>query len=98
MGNWITERLPFYHKEAVKIPVKSCPQQTVKPDKMKSWFSFSRNSDKKLVEEKPEKSAKNSEVTLMRQMCGEFREVIKGQNAAEREERQKELVKVRGAR
>ena len=98
MGNWITERLPFYHKEEVKIPVKSCTQQTVKPDKMKSWFSFSRNSDKKLVEEKPEKSAKNSEVTLMRQMCGEFREVIKGQNAAEREERQKELVKVRGAR
>ena len=88
---WITERLPFYHKESVKIPVKA--------DKMKSWFSFSRSSDKQQTEEKPaEKSNKNTEVTLMRQMCGEFREVIKGQNAAEREERQKELVKVRGAR
>ena len=34
----------------------------------------------------------------MRRMCGEFREVARGQNQEQREERQKELAKVRGAR
>lgn len=34
----------------------------------------------------------------MRKMCGEFREVIKLKNMDEREERQKELEKIRGAR
>ena len=63
---------------------------------MKSWFSFSK-SIKDDEEESLNKSSK-TEVDFMRKMCGEFREVIKGQNKEEREERQIELAKVRGAR
>merc|ERR1711892_523135 len=44
------------------------------------------------------KKKKDGEIQRVRQMCGEFREVVKGNNKEEREEKQKEMEIVRSAR
>ena len=72
-------------------------KETNQSQSMKGWFSFSKSTKNNDEGENIKKTSKN-EVDLMRKMCGEFREVIKGQNKEEREERQKELAKVREAR
>ena len=83
---------------------KSTPEKKYQPQlesnsKSKSWFSFSRNDNSHVHEEESRgKKIDKTNVGLMRKMCGEFREVVRGQNKEEREERQKELAKVRGAR
>ena len=82
---------------------KSTPEKKYQPqlesnNKSKSWFSFSKNDNSSPEEESRGKKTDKTNVGLMRKMCGEFREVVRGQNKEEREERQKELAKVRGAR
>ena len=66
--------------------------------KMESWFSLGKSdrSDQQFSVDLERKSTNH--VNLMRKMCGEFREVVKLKNMDEREERQKELEKIRGAR
>merc|ERR1711892_918975 len=44
------------------------------------------------------KKKKDGEIQRVRKMCGEFREVVKGNNKEEREEKQKEMEIVRSAR
>jgi len=44
------------------------------------------------------KKKTEGEIQRVRRMCGEFREVVKGNNKEEREEKQKEMEKVRSAR
>ena len=64
---------------------------------MESWFSLGKSdrSDQQFSVDLERKSTNH--VNLMRKMC-EFREVVKLKNMDEREERQKELEKIRGAR
>ena len=68
---------------------------------MFNWFSFSKkptNSDATNNSEMKSKGENKNEVQLIHKMGSEFRELLKGHNKEEREERQKELAKVRGAR
>ena len=81
-------------------PITTDKNNENKNTKMFSWFSFSKqsaNSDSSDSEKKTKEDSKH-EVQLIRKMGGEFRELLKGHNKEEREERQKELAKVRGAR
>ena len=66
--------------------------------KLKTWFSLGTagNSDQQFSVDLERKST--NQVNLMRKMCGEFRDFAKLKNKDEREERQKELEKIRGAR
>ena len=77
-------------------------QKETNETKMRSWFFSSKSSPSsnsiEKVDKTDKKGHKTSEVDLMRRMCGEFREVARAQNKEEREERQRELAKVRGAR
>merc|ERR1712227_698048 len=81
-------------------PITTDKNNENKNTKMFSWFSFSKqsaNSESSDSEKKTKEDSKN-EVQLIGKMGGEFRELLKGHNKEEREERQKELAKVRGAR
>ena len=77
-------------------------QKETNDTKMRSWFFSTKttpvadNSEK--VDRAEKKGHKTTELDLMRRMCGEFREVARAQNKEQREERQQELAKVRGAR
>ena len=66
--------------------------------KQKSWFSLGKteSSDQQFSVNFERKST--NQVNLMRKMCGEFRDFAKLKNKDEREERQKELEQIRGAR
>ena len=59
-------------------------------DKPRSWFSRTKS-------EAAQQAPKN-QISLIRKMCGEFREVSHLKNKEEREETSKELEKIRGAR
>ena len=95
----ISNKVPFIsktNKPATENYNKKTSQQATS---MRSWFSFSRQPEGSRTEEGTnKKNNKNKEVDVMKKMCGEFRDVMKLQNKEEREERQKELAKVRGAR
>ena len=66
--------------------------------KLKTWFSLGKteSSDQQFSVNFERKST--NQVNLMRKMCGEFRDFAKLKNKDEREERQKELEQIRGAR
>ena len=66
--------------------------------KLKSWFSLGKteSSDQQSSVDFERKST--NQLNLMRKMCGEFRDFAKLKNKDEREERQKELEQIRGAR
>ena len=70
-----------------------------KPGKLKSLFSLGK-SETSEQQQSPRGFERNpsNELNLMRKMCGELREVAKLKNKDEREERQKELEQIRGAR
>ena len=78
-------------------------QKETNGTKMRSWFFSSKSTSitdnsEKALDRAEKKGHKTTEVDLMRRMCGEFREVARAQNKEQREERQQELAKVRGAR
>ena len=82
-------------------PITTDKNNENKNTKMFNWFSFSKtptNSDATSNSEMKTKGENKNEVQLIQKMGSEFRELLKGHNKEEREERQKELAKVRGAR
>ena len=82
-------------------PITTDKNNENKNTKMFNWFSFSKtptNSEDTSNSEKKTKGENKNEVQLIQKMGSEFRELLKGHNKEEREERQKELAKVRGAR
>ena len=99
----ISNKVPFISKTNKPSTEYSNKNKNTSPQQqatsMRSWFSFSRQPEElKPDEESSRNNNKNKEVVLMKKMCGEFRDVMKVQNKEEREERQRELAKVRGAR
>jgi len=85
-----------FSKEANSNPVES------KANVPESRDSFMRpinlNIDREAQPREVSKKKTEKELQLMRKMCGEFREVVKLDNKEDREEKQKEMDKVRSAR
>eukprot|EP00092_Neocalanus_flemingeri_P056671 GFUD01067206.1.p1 GENE.GFUD01067206.1~~GFUD01067206.1.p1 ORF type:complete len:413 (+),score=135.39 GFUD01067206.1:95-1333(+) len=83
-------------KEEVSKQVKS------KSNVAESRDSFMRpinlNIDRDAQPREVSKKKKENELQLVRKMCGEFREVVKLDNKDDREEKRKEMDKVRSAR
>ena len=66
--------------------------------KLKTWFSLGKTESSAQQFPVDYERKSTNQVNLMRKMCGEFRDFAKLKNKDEREERQKELEKIRGAR
>ena len=64
-------------------------------DKRKTWFSLGKSE---ASERNPSERNSTNQINLMKKLCGEFREASKLKNKGDREERLKELEKIRGAR
>ena len=60
-----------------------------------TWFSLSKSE---ATEQRPAERTPNNQISFIRKMCGEFREATHVKNKEEREERTRELEKIRGAR
>jgi len=66
--------------------------------KLKTWFSLGKSETLEQQSSSGFERNPTNQINLMKKMCGEFREASKLKNKDEREERQKELEKFRGAR
>ena len=64
----------------------------------KQMRPISLNIDKNARSKDEVQKSTETEMTLIKKLCGEVREIAKASNAEEREERKKEMDKVRSAR
>ena len=94
----ISNNIPFLKKPNDQPSLTKSKETSKKEEQsnMRSWFSFTKHTEEHSDDVR--KSQKSNEVDLMKKMCAEYRDVMKLQNKEEREERQRELAKVRGAR